>query len=204
MGYKQDQAHAGFMPIQNGIGNSSPKISYYTVGNTYATAIGEGCFLMKGTNGLQITLGATGIALGAGVGVAAMNMPAYVSGATRVTGDIIAVYDDPNQLYAIRCATHVTAANKTAFRGRFAALSASTNTYSTTYRQSNATLAVTGAATTASTTKCFQIVDWLDQSGEPSWTASTSSASSNTGKPIAIVKLCPRYSIYHTHSVTHV
>jgi hypothetical protein len=84
----------GLRPVSNGVGETAPRITHYTVPATYATAIGEGCVLYKSATGARLHAGTTASTHASIIGVAAHYVPAAPAAAGYTQ---VAVYDDENQ-----------------------------------------------------------------------------------------------------------
>lgn len=184
MPYLGNQALPGLHPLHNGLAGSVPHIGYYDVAAAYASAIGEGCLMIKTSTGLELmTINYTAATV---VGVAAHNMAAS-------TGGKLAVYDDPDQEYSVVADAAVSAANKIAYQGRFVGITTGSNVYSTTYKQGNVTLALSTAAVAHTLALPLQIVGFVEAVGEDIASASHQ----------VIVKINPLASIWSAPSTTN-
>lgn len=162
MPYSGNMALPGLHPFRNSAG-TAPKISYYPAASTHL-AIGEGCLIVRATGTpWGVNLGVAGAyATYNIVGVAAQNFAVADSG-------LIAVYDDPDQLYTIIVDAATTAAEQLESIGQFAGISTTfTNTYNSTIRQGYTGM-VGGVGTTApapADTLPLQVMGWINQVGE--------------------------------------
>lgn len=148
MPYTGNRALAGLHPVRNSIGGNAPHIGYYDVSASYATSIGEGCVVVKTSTGLQLG-SATAPTAGTIVGVAAGNMLAS-------TGGKLPVWDDPHQEFEIICSAALSAAETISAIGRYSNLTA--NAYSSTTKQSDATLDKANITGTAAAGVFLQII----------------------------------------------
>ena len=162
MPYSGNMALPGLHPFRNRSG-TSPKISYYNVAASNS-AIGEGNLIVRATGTpWGVNLGVAGAyATYNIVGVAAHNWAASTTG-------LLAVYDDPDQLYTIIVDAATTAAEQLESIGQFAGISTTyTNTYNATLKQGYTGM-IGGVGTTApapSAALVLQVMGWINQVGE--------------------------------------
>jgi len=145
----------GLHPVGNGVAGTTPRVREYDVSSSYATAMGEGCVVIKTATGLQLA-GAT-VSDGTAVGVLAQNIAAS-------TGGKVLVYDDPSQEFEVLIDGSITnAATLISWVGRYA--KHLTNTYNGKLKQGNTYVSKTGISGTPTTTLYLQILGGVDHVG---------------------------------------
>lgn len=150
-GYKVNQALTGLWPVRNSIGGNTPHIGYYYMDGTYATAIGEGCVVVKTATDSPALGSATAPTLGTILGVA-------VCGWAASTAGWLPVYDDPNQEFSIIADEAFTAATSVDRIGNFFSLTANAATALGSSLISNGKLDYSTVATTAAAGVFLQLV----------------------------------------------
>ena len=167
MPYTGNKALTGLVPVKNPAG-TAPAVHYYDVAAAYASAIGQGCLLIRAATGVELAGDAAALTAGIVVGVAATNL-----GAAPGAGAKIAVFDDPNQEFSVIGDEVLTdTVSLIAMVGRFAGLTDTTNVYSSTAERGTTTLDTSTITGTWTTSLPLQILGALDGIGDSAASAS--------------------------------
>jgi len=160
MPYVGNRPLPGLQPVNNGLGNATPRVREYAVASN--TDIGEGNLLVKAATG--VTLAAMIIPDGGFVvGVAAQNY-------TSDTNGIIKVYDDPNQEFACLSDATMTTTVLIEMVGQFTNMVTGTNVMNTTLGQGNTQIDMSAVSSTRSTTLSLQVVGYQNSVGDTAGT----------------------------------
>ena len=183
MAYKGNRPLFGLHPCKNAAG-TAPKIRHFHVDSAYATAIGEGCIVIKAADGIELAV-AGSVTAPYVVGVAAASLSAS-------TGGSIPVYCDPEQEYFIVPDGTMTTTVQKEMVGQFAKVL--TNTANSTIGGSNAKVDISTVVGTYSATGLqVQILGTADLVGD-----TYASTQSSTGEGGQIFVRLPGY-----HQITN-
>lgn len=190
MAYSGNQALPGLWPVHAGVAGTAPRLRSYVVDAAYATAIGEGNYLLKAADGLELAAATVAVDAAILVGVAAHNVTS-----TTGTQKEVLVYDDPYQEFTCIIDETLTATEAIEAIGQYVAVVS--NTKSATLGQGLNKVDISTITSTRNTTDAFQITGWINNAGE---TLTGTNPSSQYAQ--VRVKFGVYNHIYSSHSLT--